>query len=101
MNANAIAIGTPSGDRYIRAASKFAFGDVNCFARIPPVLAGDRRKILGGTGWGNTAGSRSHPIEFAHADQRDDGAGDPGAAGVSEAGSGVAWSRSHQGHQAS
>ena len=49
MNANAIAIGTPSGDRYIRAASKFAFGDVNCFARIPPVLAGERRKILGGT----------------------------------------------------
>ena len=47
MNANAIAIGTPSGDRYIRAASNFAFGDVNCFARIPPVLAGDRRKILG------------------------------------------------------
>ena len=61
MNANAIAIGTPSGDRYIRAASKFAFGDVNCLARIPPVLAGDRRKILGGTGWGNSGRSRSHP----------------------------------------
>jgi hypothetical protein len=47
MNANAIAIGTPSADRYIRAASKFAFGDVNCFARIPPVLAGERMKIFG------------------------------------------------------
>ncbi|MEA2343651.1 MAG: hypothetical protein QOF63_1820, partial [Thermoanaerobaculia bacterium] len=37
-----------------RAASKFAFGDVNCFARIPPVLAGERRKIFGGTGGGNS-----------------------------------------------
>ena len=56
MNANAIAIGTPSGDRYMRAASKFAFGDVNCFARIPPVLAGESRKIFGGTGGANSGG---------------------------------------------
>src|SRR3954452_4004661 len=47
MNAKAIAIFTPSGDRYIRAASKFAFGDVDCLARLPPVLAGERRKSLG------------------------------------------------------
>jgi len=61
MNANAIAIGTPSGDRYMRAASKFAFGDMSCFALMPPVLAGDRRKILGGTGGGNSRQPRPHP----------------------------------------
>jgi len=61
MNANAIAIGTPSGDRYIRAASKFAFGEVSCFAFTPPVLAGERRKILGGTAGGNSGKCRCHP----------------------------------------
>src|SRR5436309_14324091 len=67
MNANAIAIGTPSGERYIRAASKFAFGEVNCFARIPPVLAGERRKILGGTGWWNNGRPRTRPAAVSYA----------------------------------
>src|SRR5687767_5448705 len=47
MKVKAIAIGTPSGDRYSCAASNFARGDISCFARIPFRLAGDSRKILG------------------------------------------------------
>ena len=54
MNANAVAIDTPSGERYMRAASKLAFGETNCFARMPDVLAGESRKILD-TGGGTVA----------------------------------------------
>ena len=54
MNANAVAIETPSGERYIRAASKLAFGETNCFARMPDVLAGESRKIVD-TGGGTVA----------------------------------------------
>src|ERR1043166_9599263 len=46
MKAKAMAIGTPSAERYIRAASKFAVGAVSCLARRPLVFAGERRKIL-------------------------------------------------------
>src|ERR1700682_2654561 len=46
MNANARPIGTPSGERYIRAASKFACGETSCFARRPLTFAGEMRKIV-------------------------------------------------------
>ena len=49
MNANATAMGTPSSARYSLAASKFAFGEVSCFARSPETFAGERRKIVSGT----------------------------------------------------
>jgi hypothetical protein len=52
MNANAIAIGTPSSERYMRAASKSDRGDVSCFARTPLVFAGESRKVFDGTGAG-------------------------------------------------
>ena len=50
MNAKAMAMGTPSVDRYMRAASKSAFGEMSCFARTPLVLAGESRKIFDGIG---------------------------------------------------
>jgi len=43
----------------MRAASKVAFGDVNCLARGPEVFAGERRKIVGGTGQENAQRSLS------------------------------------------
>src|SRR5438309_3076876 len=46
MKANARPIGTPSGDRYIRADSKLARGDMSCRARKPLKLAGESRKIV-------------------------------------------------------
>src|SRR5687767_3127025 len=46
MNVNATAIGTPCGERYNCAASKFALGDISCFARGPVRLAGESRKTL-------------------------------------------------------
>lgn len=49
MNANASAIGTPSGERNLTAASNFARGDASCFARRPFTFAGERRKIFAGT----------------------------------------------------
>lgn len=46
MNVNASAIGTPSGERYSCAASKFARGEISCFARRPATLAGESRKTF-------------------------------------------------------
>lgn len=48
MNANASAIGTPSGERYRTALSNFARGDASCFARNPLRFAGEMRKIFAG-----------------------------------------------------
>src|SRR4051794_19670812 len=46
MKAKASAIGTPSGERYMRAVSNRAVGEVSCLARRPFRFAGERRKIL-------------------------------------------------------
>src|SRR5436305_5742418 len=63
MNAKAFPIGTPSGDRYICAASNVARGEASCFARVPLRFAGERRK----TCWDilvrakTTKGASHHP----------------------------------------
>lgn len=49
MNANASAMATPSFERYCTATSKFARGDITCFARMPLSEAGERRNVFAGT----------------------------------------------------
>lgn len=46
MNSNASPIGTPSLDWYCCASANLARGDINCFARKPSTLAGERRNSL-------------------------------------------------------